>query len=139
VSQFVLDASFTISWIVADERTSIGLKYLRALGDDEIEALVPAIWADELANVLIVLERSKRISPEELPGWIDTLKILPIRIYSASLSESLGEVRTLAKAHKLTLYDARYLHLALASDVPLATYDKQLMSAAAKVGVSLVS
>jgi predicted nucleic acid-binding protein len=139
VSQFVLDASFAISWIVADERTPIGLRYLQALGDDEIEALVPAIWADELANVLIVLERSRRILSEELPGWIDTLKILPIRIYPASLDESLGEVRTLAKAHKLTLYDARYLHLALKVDAPLATCDKQLVAAATKVGVKLVA
>jgi predicted nucleic acid-binding protein len=138
VSPFVLDASFAISWIVADERTPLGLKYLRALGDNELEALVPAIWADELANVLIVLERSKRIPPKELPGWIDTLKILPIRIYPASLSESLGEVRVLAKAHKLTLYDARYLHLAMREGIPLATKDRQLLVAAPKVGVKLV-
>lgn len=139
MSQFVLDASFTISWIVEDERTPIGLKYLRALGGDEIEALVPSIWADELANVMIGLERSLRIPPQEIPGWIATLKILPIRIYPGSLSESLGEVRDLAKAYKLTLYDARYLHLAMTSDIPLATYDKQLIAAAPKVGVKLVS
>jgi predicted nucleic acid-binding protein len=108
------------------------------LGDDKLEALVPAIWADELANVLIVLERSRRISPEDLSGWIDALKILPIQIYPASLDESLGEVRSLAKAHKLTLYDARYLHLALKVNVPLATYDKQLIAAAIKAGVKLI-
>ncbi len=139
MSQFVLDASFAISWIVEDERTPLGLKYLRALGDQKIEALVPSIWADELANVLIVLERSRRIPQEELPGWIDTLKILPIRIYPAVLAESLGEVRVLAKTYKLSLYDARYLHLALTSDIPLATLDRQLNAAAAKAGVKLAT
>jgi predicted nucleic acid-binding protein len=54
------------------------------------------------------------------------------------VEESLGEVRLLAQAHGLSVYDARYLHLAMQEGIPLATRDKQLSAVTLKVGVKLV-
>jgi predicted nucleic acid-binding protein len=45
----------------------------------------------------------------------------------------------LAQSHRLTVYEARYLHLALRKNLPLATYDKQLIAVAPKAGVDLVN
>jgi predicted nucleic acid-binding protein len=44
----------------------------------------------------------------------------------------------LARRHRLTVYDAAYLELALREVVPLATLDQALAAAAQAEGVSLV-
>jgi predicted nucleic acid-binding protein len=45
---------------------------------------------------------------------------------------------TLARRHRLTVYDAAYLELALREALPMATLDEALASAARAEGVSLV-
>jgi predicted nucleic acid-binding protein len=40
----------------------------------------------------------------------------------------------LARAHRLTAYDATYLELALRRGAPLATFDQKLAEAARKAG-----
>ena len=44
----------------------------------------------------------------------------------------------LGRAHRLTLYDAIYLDLAIRFAVPLATRDKELRQAASETGVALI-
>jgi predicted nucleic acid-binding protein len=44
----------------------------------------------------------------------------------------------LARRHKLTIYDAAYLALAIRKHLPLATLDKALSSAAAVEGVPVL-
>jgi predicted nucleic acid-binding protein len=44
----------------------------------------------------------------------------------------------LAERHRLTLYDAAYLELALRRSLPLATLDRQLRVAATNEGVQLL-
>lgn len=138
MSQFVLDASFAIAWVIESERTPLAMKYFDALSLEQSAAFVPAIWPDELANVLVTLERSNKIASSDVLIWIQTFLLLPIQIEPVSLHSSLGEVRALAQSHRLTVYDAGYLHLALRKNLPLATCDKQLIAAATKVGVNLV-
>jgi predicted nucleic acid-binding protein len=47
-------------------------------------------------------------------------------------------VLTIARRHRLTVYDAAYLELALREAVPLAILDQALAAAAQAEGVSLV-
>ncbi len=139
MSRFVLDASFAMSWVIEDEQTPASLKHFNALTQREAEAIVPALWCDELANVLLTVERAGRISAMVASTWIDYFLALPVLIRPASIEQSLTEIRPLAKAHGLSAYDASYLHLALQEQVPLATLDRQLIKAAAKIGVKLVN
>jgi predicted nucleic acid-binding protein len=138
VTRFVLDASFAMTWIMEVERTPATLKYFDALTRGELTAIVPAIWPEEISNVLLSVERSRKLTAAQAAIWIDVLKDLPIEVDQALIEESFGEVRLLAQAHGLTAYDARYLHLAIKQGVKLATRDKQLLAAAPKVGVKLV-
>jgi len=139
VTQFVLDASFAMTWVIEIERTEETLRYFDALTLGQVTAVAPAIWTDEINNVLLTVERSRKFTAAQAAQWIDIFKDLPIDIEPPSLEDSLGEVRRLAQAHGLTAYDARYLHLAIRKEIELATRDKQLMVAARKVGVKLVS
>jgi len=139
VTRFVLDASFALTWVVESERTPATLNHYEALLEARAEAVVPAMWPDEIANVLLTLERNKKLNPAQALKWAEIFLDLPIEVMSPSRQESLGEVRSLAHAYFLSAYDARYLHLALKAALPLATRDRAMISAALKLGVPLVS
>jgi predicted nucleic acid-binding protein len=138
VTRFVLDASYAISWAREEEQTPEGLEHLKALGQGEAEALVPAVWCDEIANVLLTMEGAKKLPAELAAKWARTFRALPITVFPATVEHSLTEVRPLAQAHALSAYDASYLSLAMREKVPLATFDRQLIKAAPKVGVKLL-
>ena len=78
MTRFVLDASYAISWVSESERTPQALKHLRALGQLEAEALVPALWCNEMANVLLTMERSKKLSLELIAKWTEAFCTMPI-------------------------------------------------------------
>jgi predicted nucleic acid-binding protein len=63
--------------------------------------------------------RRKRISLDQVDGFLTRLKALPIEAAQQTPSEIL-ELPTLAQAHGLTNYDAAYLALALRFKLPLA-------------------
>jgi predicted nucleic acid-binding protein len=136
--RFVLDASYAIGWAREEEQTPEALSHLRALGQREAEALVPMLWCTEIANVLLTLERSNKLSAELVSEWTTTFCTLPITVFPADVVQSLNEIRPLAQTYGLTAYDASYLHLALIEQVPLATFDRQLIKVAPKVGVKLL-
>lgn len=48
----------------------------------------------------------------------------------------MGETLSLARAHRLTTYDAAYLELAVREGLPLATQDTDLKRAAKEIGVA---
>lgn len=51
----------------------------------------------------------------------------------------MGEVRRLAGERGLSVYDASYLEIALRLGIPLATGDGRLRTAAAEMGMELLS
>ena len=138
MTRFVLDASYAISWAREEEQTPGALNHLRALGQREAAALVPMLWCIEITNVLLTLERSNKLSAELISEWTTTFCTLPITVFSTDIEQSLTEIRPLAKAHGLSVYDASYLHLAMREQIPLATLDRQLIKAAPQVGVRLL-
>ena len=57
MTAFILDASVTMSWAFREELTPFSERLLGDLAAGE--ALVPAIWPLEVANVLLVLGASR--------------------------------------------------------------------------------
>jgi predicted nucleic acid-binding protein len=139
MSRFILDASFALTWVVESERTAATLKHLDALSRQEAEAVVPALWPDEIANVMLTLERNGKLNSAQVLKWCETFLVLPIVVMGPSMAESFGEVRSLAQAHSLSAYDARYVHLAIKEGLPVATRDRAIIAAAPKLGIKLVS
>lgn len=99
---------------------------------------VPAIWALEIANVLIMAQRRGRISQQEREIMFGNLRVLPIKIEETYLERSLGAVLELAICHGLTSYDAAYLELAQRRGLPLATLDTRLRAACDAAGVAVL-
>ena len=68
-------------------------------------------------------------------GILTHLDGLPIRL---DVDQNGDAVLALAREHRLTVYDAAYLELALRADAPLATLDRELARAAHAARVPLL-
>jgi predicted nucleic acid-binding protein len=131
---FVLDASVTLAWAL-EEANDYSDRIFGRLSDET--AVVPNIWALEVANGLLVAERGGRVTGAEVTRVRGILGDLPITADSASFDLALGPVLILARTHDLTAYDASYLELAMREGHPLVTVDRDLRAAALAAGVPL--
>lgn len=126
------DVSAILGLVLEDEDAAYAEAVIEAIGADE--ALVPTLFWFELRNVLIVSERRKRITREDTALFLADLALLSIDVDDAPRETT---VLTLARQHKLTVYDAAYLELAQRKHLPLATLDADLAKAARKIGVGI--
>ena len=137
MTAFVMDASVTMAWAFREELTPFAERLLTDLAEGE--ALVPAIWPHEVANVLLVSERRGRINRVDVARFTELLLGMPIRVHAATESFAFEEALPLARDTGLSVYDASYLELAGRLGLPLATLDAALVRAAGKVGVTILS
>ena len=89
----------------------------------------------EVRNSLLVGERRGRIRANEVDERLDSLRALPLRTDS---EPDLHVAFALARAHRLSIYDAIYLELAKRTGLALATLDNRLKQAALSDGLALV-
>jgi predicted nucleic acid-binding protein len=130
----VIDASVALSWCFPDEQTPTSTGVLDRLKTGE-RAIVPAFWALEVLNSLLVGERRGRITAEQTRTFFDALRALNPLLDYASLEQIAGPVQIICRDHRLTPYDALYIELALRSGCPLATLDQPQREAARSLGV----
>jgi len=136
LTAYVLDVSLTMAWCFADEASDDTRALLRRLEDDT--ALVPGIWAAEVANVLLVAERRRRIDRAQVRSFVARLMALPIVVEEAGAARTLGEVLSVGRDTRLAAYDALYLDLALRRGQPLATLDTALRAAARRMRIPVL-
>lgn len=136
MTDFVLDASIALSWCFKNEATTDADRVLDRLETEA--ATVPAIWHLEIANVLALSERRGRITPANSSEFIALLETLDVVVDEETPSRALGRVLDLARAERLTAYDAAYLELAMRLGIPLASKDADLCDAAERLGVNVL-
>jgi predicted nucleic acid-binding protein len=140
MAAFVLDASVAISWCFPDDPTEDTPYSRRILNELAVnDAIVPGIWAFEIANSIFVSNsKRKRITELQIKEYLDLLKALPIRVEPQNLWATV-DLQSLARRRDLAAYDVAYLDLALRTGLPLATSDRFLSAAAAAEGVTVLS
>jgi predicted nucleic acid-binding protein len=136
VTDLVLDASVALSWCFKNEATAVGDEVLERLAIET--ASVPTIWHLEIANVLALSERRGRLTPANSSEFITLLESLAIVVDEETPTRALGRVLDLARAERLTAYDAAYLELAMRLGIPLASKDADLCDAAERLGVTVL-
>lgn len=133
---FVVDCSVAMAWCFEDETTSESSVLLNRL---EVEsALVPSLWYLEVANVLAIAERRKRIAEANVVAFLDLIRMLDIETDQDWSRRVFDHLLPLCRKHRLTSYDAVYLDLAMRSGLPLATLDTELRAAARSLGVEVI-
>jgi predicted nucleic acid-binding protein len=132
----VVDASIAISWCLDDEASPATDALLDRTRDSG--ARVPSIWHLEVGNVLLQAEQQHRLDPSGIAARFQLLSNLPIGTDQETQGRAWREIITLARAERLTTYDAAYLELALRAGLPLASLDKALRKAAKRLGVPVL-
>lgn len=128
----VIDASLAAAWFLPDERHEASDKIMAELAAEP--GRVPSLFWFETRHLFLVAERRGRLRPGEAAMVMAQLRRFPI------LDEGVGDdgpTLALAQRHGLSGYDASYLALAIARQLPLATLDAKLASAATFEGIAV--
>ncbi len=128
-----MDASVALAWGFPDKGNEYADAVLLSLEQETM--LVPALFAVEVANGLVVGERRKRLRQAEIRRFLALLDGLSIVQDVQPAAGMISAALALAREHGLSAYDAAYLELAVREGAPLATLDKGLRTAARKAGV----
>jgi len=135
---FILDASIAISWCFPNDPTEY-TPYNRAILQhiEQVDAIVPEIWAFEIANgIFVAYSKRKRINEADIHEYVHLLESLPIRVVRGEWLKNIA-LESLARKHDLAAYDVAYLDLAFREKLPLATSDEALKKAALAEGVTV--
>ena len=134
---FVLDASVTLAWCFDDESTPAAWALLDRLRTTP--GHVPALWELEIGNILLGAEKRRRITEARTALFLGILGELNIRVEPDLPGRAFRDVLPLARAQRLTTYDATYLELAMRLGLPLASKDAALVRAAHAVRVKTLA
>jgi predicted nucleic acid-binding protein len=135
LSRIVIDASVALAWCFDDEASDHAEKVLAALRNTT--ALVPTIWAIEIANGILVGERRRRINSDQVAEFLELVNALSIVEEGRPIEYHFNHILLLARKHQLSSYDACYIDLALRHGLSLATQDAQLKRVAETLDVPL--
>lgn len=130
----VLDASFAMAWVFADEANPVADALLARLEASDSIVVPAVLWSLEVRNVLRSAVRRSRLSPELADQHRLALRDLP-KVVVECPNGLADEIDELVRAHDLTSYDAAYLAVAIEHELPLATADASLAAAALAAGV----
>lgn len=122
---FVVDASMAASWMTSDENIELTDRVMLRLAQGL--ARVPSQFWQEARSLFLRAERRGRLPTGGAAAAMQRLWRLPIGDTGAGADAA---VFALATRHGLSTYDATYLALALAEQVPIATLDMRLAAAA---------
>ena len=138
MTAFVLDNSVAMRWLLASNKAS-DQKYAESVLKSMVntEAVVPNLWHLEAANVLLGAINRQDVEIAEVERFTVQLENLPIAVDTLTANQVFGHTMSLAKAYRLSSYDAAYLELALRESLPLATLDRDLLKAARRSDIEI--
>ena len=122
MTDLVVDASAIAGWLLPHED---GAAFDALVGQGATFHAPWLIWA-ELRNILILQERRGRLLQGQSDRAVAAFDRLGVTLDTSAPSEV---VMGLARRHRLTVYDALYLELAIRRGWPLVTRDRALASA----------
>jgi predicted nucleic acid-binding protein len=131
---FVLDASVSAVWALADESSPLAEIAANRLKSEV--ALVPPLWWYEVRNLLVISERRQRMTIGDSALFLELLSSYPIQV--DPVQDEQATLR-FARQYRLSFYDAAYLAVAHRNRIVLATLDKDLKAAALAAGVPLLA
>ena len=133
---FVLDNSVTMRWFFGDgSEQDLGYAICVLDAMTAAEAVVPGIWALEVANVLARAEIKGLVSEARSEAFVGMLRRMDIATDPATSVQAPSDTLHTARSYRLSSYDAAYLGLALRAALPVATVDEDLLRAAELAGV----
>ena len=129
----ILDSSYAMALVMPDEARPASVATVLS---DELAA--PFIWPLEIASALHMNIRRGRLTTDDSEALFKRIASLSVEV--------LGPPHALpqrhfdaAQEHELTPYDASYITMAVQFSAALATRDRALAAAAARIGITTFS
>ncbi|MGB3633770.1 MAG: type II toxin-antitoxin system VapC family toxin [Rubrobacteraceae bacterium] len=120
----VLDTSVVVKWFIQEEDSDRAANLRHAHGRAELLLHAPDVLLMELANAL---RYSPLVSAEEIPQALRLFSGLAINVAPFDLNVLIS-ASSLSLDHDLAVYDAYFLALAQALEIPLITNDRKMLS-----------
>jgi predicted nucleic acid-binding protein len=137
MSDFILDASVAVAYLLPDETSPSLIEWLRGLATQGTP-VVPAHWWAEVGNALVIAGRRKRIAEAMATLLLtDMLAFNPV-VKESENTQATFEAVHIAQMHQLTVYDALYVQLALDTGLPLVAFDRKMTSAARALNIPVL-
>lgn len=108
------------------------------LGLRDETVIAPSHWPIEISNVLRTHLKTNRLSISNFHSIVERIDLVTIRIEPSIDLDEIGPLALLAVTNELTTYDAAYVQLAVQHEVKLATLDRAMRTAAAKLNIPLL-
>lgn len=129
----VLDSSYAMALVMPDEVQPSSMNTV--LGD---ELAAPFIWPLEIASAMRMSIRRGRLTADDSEALFKRIGSLRVEVLGPphALPQRHFEA---AQEHELTPYDTTYITMALQFSAALATRDRGLAAAAARIGIPIYS
>ena len=132
----MLDASVAAAWVLPRQATPASEALLDAAQDSEF--VTPRFFLYELRRIVLKAERTGVLTEGEADDFLDEVWTLPILVEPDLSEDDLARIHNLARATRLSFYDAIYLDVGLRSGLPVASGDRALLTAALEQGVGVL-
>jgi predicted nucleic acid-binding protein len=138
---FVLDASVALAWFIerSEDQGCYADSVLNLIHEAETVCIVPSVWHYETAAVLLRTHRDKnaRFGKAKLMKALEALERLSIETHHQAIETAA--VVNLGLNYHLQGYDALYFDLAKVNGVPIATFDRGILTACKRFNVERLS
>jgi predicted nucleic acid-binding protein len=125
--KFVIDSSVAMKWFVVEALRPKAIRLRDDFKNGTHELLAPDLFPTEIANVLLVIEKAKRIAPGDAATLLaQALLSLPAIIAAVPL---LPRAQEIAKKHQRSVYDCLYVALAELEQCDFVSADDKLVNA----------
>ena len=126
-ARIVIDPSVAIKWYIPEDHADLAVELKQWLLEGPHRVIVPPLFFDEMANILwkketLRKEHSPRTSQEIL--W-EILR-LPLHVY-LDRHEMLPKAVEVARAGRVSVYDAIYVATAIQNQAVFITADERLV------------
>lgn len=138
---YVFDNSYLASAflsIYCEDENNDALDFIDNIVSLNGQIYVPQLFWFEFGNVLLNAAKTKkngnspRISQVQLVEIMQLVKKIPIYTDPQPDSDTMLRIMTYAQEYDISFYDATYLELSRRYNIPLKTYDKELLKLTAE-------
>jgi predicted nucleic acid-binding protein len=127
--EIIVDASAIMAVIVKEPERDLVIQVTR-----DAVIISPDMVSYEIANGLTKMMKKKIIEKEQMIHAFQYFKRIPIRTIEIDIEEALE----IAWNYKIYAYDACYLEAAVRLNLPLLTFDGNMIRVGKEIGITII-